>query len=253
METTDDRLPDLMRRAAETLEPHYPDLVERGMRRGVVRRRRRRVLSVAATAAAVAMTVGGIAVVQANFGPQAGQPPVAGNSTPEPSAPSAPSAPGVSATPVPPPPASPAETLRTLDGLVPGLTTSGGRTWGDDFIGAGLFVDDGQGKAWLEVGIQTVKYDPNCTDQPESQNCKVMPDGTFFRSYSGTDAGTTYNSVVLEYPDRRVISLTSTNSLGLKMPPVRPEPPLSIEQLKEMAYSVSWTFPPANYGKNLNR
>ncbi len=249
METTDDRLPDLMRRATETLEPRYPDLVERGMRRGVVRRRRRRALSVAATAAAVALTVGGIAVVQANLGPLAGQPPVAGPSTPEPPKPSAPA---VSATPVAPPPASPAETLTTLKGLV-GLQTSGGKTWGDNFIAAGLLVDDGQGKAWLEVGLQTVKYDPNCTDQPSSQNCKVMPDGTFLRSYRGSDDATVYNSVILEYPDRRAISLTSTNSLGLKKPPVRPEPPLSIDQLVEMAYSVSWTFPPANYGKDLNR
>lgn len=247
METTDDRLPDLMRRATETLEPRYPDLVERGMRRGVVRRRRRRVLSVAATAAAVALTVGGIAAIQANLGPQAGQPPVAGFSTPKPSTPE------VSATPVPPPPASPAETLTTLRALVPGLSTSGGKTWGDDFIGAGLFVDDGQGKTWLDMGIQTVKYTPSCADQPPSQNCRVMPDGTFLRSYSGSDGQGAYNSVVLEYPDRRAIYLTSTNSLGLKKPAVRPEPPLSIDQLVEMAYSKSWSFPPANYGKNLNR
>ncbi|TDC16344.1 hypothetical protein [Kribbella albertanoniae] len=248
METTDDRLPDLMRRATETLEPRYPDLVERGMRRGVVRRRRRRVLSVAATAAAVAMTVGGIAVVQANLGPQAGQPPVAGLSTPTPKP-----EPDVSATPVPPPPASPAETLTTLKGLVPGLATSGGKTWGDNFIAAGLLVDDGQGKAWVEVGLQTVKYDPNCTDQPPSQHCRALPDGTFLRSYSGADRGITYNAVVVEYSDRRAISLTSTNGLSLKGPATRPGPALSIEQLVEMAYSVSWTFPPANYGKDLNR
>ncbi|MFC9688141.1 hypothetical protein ACFTSF_06340 [Kribbella sp. NPDC056951] len=249
METTDDRLPDLMRRATETLEPRYPDLVERGMQRGVVRRRRRRVVSTAATAAVVAITIGGIAAVQANLGQHAGQPPVAGISTPTPKP-----SPKVSTKPVPLPPASPAQTLQTLKALLPaGLSTSGDKTWGDDFIAVGLLVDDGKGKAWLEVSVQTVKYDPDCINQPESQNCQVRPDGTVLRSYVGSDGEGTLNSVILEYPDRRAISLTSTNSLALKTPATRPEPPLSIDQLLEMVDNNSWSFPSANYGKNLNR
>ncbi|TDD47331.1 hypothetical protein E1263_34785 [Kribbella antibiotica] len=242
---TDDRLPELMRRATETLEPRYPDLVERGIRRGVVRRRRRRVLSVVASAAAVALTVGGVAVVQAQIGPRASLPPIAGPSTP--AAKTSPTK------PVPLPPASPAQTLRTLKKLLPGLQTSGAKTWGDDFIAAGLFIDDGHGKAWLEMGIQTVKYDPNCTDQPPSQNCKVRPDGTFLRSYRGAEGRLVYNAVVLEYPDRRAINLTSTSGTGTKGSPSRPEPPLSIDQLVELADNQGWSFPAANYGKNLNR
>ncbi|WP_405064289.1 hypothetical protein OG474_22270 [Kribbella sp. NBC_01505] len=254
MKTTDDQLQHLMRQATETLEPRRPDLVERGMQRGVVRRRRRRVLSVVAGAAAVAMTVTGVALVQAQLGPQADQLPVAGPSTPKPKPKPKPDPEAEAwATPAPPPPASPAETLTTLKGLVPGLPTSGGKTWGDDFIGAGLFVVDDLGKAWLEMGIETVKYDPNCADVPSTQNCKVQPDGTFLRTYSSSDRGIHYNAVVLEYPDRRAISLTSTNGLGLEGPATRAEPPLSIAQLVEMAYSNSWSFPAANYGKNLNR
>jgi hypothetical protein len=257
MDTSDNQLPHLMRRATETLEPEYPDLVERGMRRGVVLRRRRRVLSVAAGAAAVAMTVGGIAVVQADVGPRAEQPPVAGFSAPIPTAATTKPTDEVWAKPLPPRPATPAETLTTLRALVPGnLETSGGTTWGDDFIGAGLLVDDGNGKSWLELsGISTVKYDPDCTDVPETQHCKVQPDGSFLRTYQMRDGAIVYNAVVLEYPDRRSLSLTSTNTLSLDKDttPSRPEPPLSLDQLVEMAYSKSWVFPAANYGKNLNR
>ena len=253
MDTSDDRLPHLMRRATETLEPRYPDLVERGMRRGVVLRRRRRVLGTVAAAAAVALTVGSVTALQAAVGPRAEQPPVAGFSTPTPT---------TSATPKPSPrkrgPATPVGTLQTLKEQLPsGVKAAGGdKLWGDDFIAAGLFVDDGQGKAWLEVGVQTVKYDPNCEDQPPNQNCRKRPDGTFLRSYQAhDDNGVLLNSVILEYPDRRSISLTSTNALGVEHhgTAVRAQPPLSIDQLVTMADSQSWNIPAANYGKNLNR
>ncbi len=250
MDTSDDRLPHLMRRATETLEPRYPDLVERGMRRGVVLRRRRRVLGAVAAAAAVALTVGGVTALQATVGPRAVQPPVAGFSTPTPTA---------SAMPKPrkPGPATPVGTLKTLKKQLPsGVKPAGGdKLWGDDFIAAGLFVDDGRGKAWLEMGLQTVKYDPNCEDQPSTQNCRKRANGTFLRSYQAKDDGVLLNSVIVEYPDRRAISLTSTNALSIDKgaTPVRANPPLSIDQLVIMADSQSWNFPAANYGKNLNR
>ncbi|MFK4088365.1 hypothetical protein ACI2LF_29900 [Kribbella sp. NPDC020789] len=247
---TDDRLPRLMRQATETLEPHRPDLIERGMRRGAVLRRRGRVVSVLTATAAVALTAGGVAAVQANVGSRAEQPPVAGFTAPTPSA--------TSSTPARKPgPATPAGTLKTLTELLPsGFVAVGENTWGDDFIGAGLVVVDKQGKTWLEVsGIETVKYQPSCENVPPTQNCKVRPDGTFLRTYQAKDDGRVYNTVVLEYPDRRAISLTSSNTAGPQKfaEPRRPQPPLSLEQLTAMAYSKAWSFPPANYGKNLNR
>jgi len=251
VDTSDDRLPHLMRRATETLEPRYPDLVERGMRRGVVLRRRRRVLGSVAAAATVAMTVAGVTALQGTVGSRAVQPPVAGFSTPTPT-------PTPKPQPRKPGPATPTGTLKTLKAELPsGVKPVGGeKLWGDDFIAAGLLVDDGRGKSWLEVSVQTVKYDPNCEDQPSTQHCRKRPDGSFLRSYQAKDdGGVLINSVIVEYPDRRGIYLGSTNALSADhgVTAVRAEPPLSIDQLVTMADSRSWSFPAANYGKNLNR
>src|SRR5882757_5649191 len=108
MTNLNDSLPDLMRRATETLEPETTDLVERGMRRGTVLRRRRTALlslsGATAVLATAAVVVGGTQLFGSADHKQA---PVAGTPT------------TTSSTTTPKKPATSADTLATLRKLVP--------------------------------------------------------------------------------------------------------------------------------------
>src|SRR3954453_24039158 len=79
MNNLNDTLPDLMRRATENLEPESADLVERGMRRGVILRRRRTALLSVSGAGAVLATAGIVFGSSQLLGSHAGtEAPVAG-------------------------------------------------------------------------------------------------------------------------------------------------------------------------------
>jgi hypothetical protein len=244
-----DDLTDLMRRATEYVEPESTDLVERGIRRGVILRRRRRALVGSASASAVLAAAGMIfAGSQLIGGESAAAPPVAG----------VPIVVTPSATPTA---AGPNDTLQTLKSLLPaGLKVSQPRTWGDNFIAASYVVDDGKGGSLIEVQVMTRQTQISCANEAHPENCTERPDGTIVlaehtptRSAHGTPVAAA-TSVQLRYPDGRIIVVGNANSTAWKKAPItRAKPLLTVAQLTAIADSKAWAFPPVGYGKDLGR
>ncbi|MEU8226271.1 hypothetical protein [Kribbella sp. NPDC048915] len=251
MNNLDQTLPDLMRRATEHLEPEATDLVERGLARGRTLRRRRTALSGATAAVAVLATAGIVTGGLQLFGPKpANESQVAGMGLP-----------AVQVTTTPSPaakPATPQQTLETLRRLLPStyrLTQP--RTYGDNFIGASYVANDGKGASYVEVQLMNGQVRTECADKPKKvpQTCVVLPDGrTVTASQSGLRGDVSVNSVLITYPDGRSIYLGSANATAMKKAiPTRPQPLLSLLQLRALAENEAWVFPPRGYGKDLGR
>jgi len=250
-----DDLTDLMRRATEYVEPESTDLVDRGIRRGVVLRRRRSALVGSASASAVLAAAGMIfAGSQMIGGGSSAAPPVAG--VPMVATPSA-----TSAAARPPRQVTPDDTLQTLKSLVPaGMKVSQPRTWGDNFIAASYVVDDGRGGSLLEVQVMTRQSQISCANEAHPENCTTRPDGTIVltehtpgRSVLGTPVAAV-SAVQLRYPDGRIIVVGNANSTAWKKAPItRAKPLLTVAQLTALADSKAWGFPPVGYGKDLGR
>lgn len=252
MTRLNDSLPDLMHRATENLEPNATDLVERGIRRGQVLRRRRTALAGASGAVAVLATVGiVVAGTQAVGGRPSEQPPLAA----APSATSSGTTPRTNATT--PKTVTKKEILTTLESLLPpGARVSKPTTFGDDFMGASVLADDGKGASYVEVLIKTEKTPIICPpEHPEF--CTTRADGTLVIASAAVrrhPSEPQSNYVTIGRPDGRTISLGSANATAYKkVEPTRAKPLLSMAQLIAMADSPTWTYPPAGWGKDLNR
>jgi hypothetical protein len=238
MTNLNDTLPDLMRRATENLEPESTDLVERGMRRGVVlRRRRRAVLSLTGTAAVLA-TAGIIVTGTQVLG--GADSPVAGLST----------GPAVKQ------PATPAGALATLRGLAPaGLTQSKPATWGGDgsgMNGASIILDDGKGASLLAVSLSASSQPQRKCLSVQPSNCTVRPDGSVFASETDSPTYREANNpggvlttwVELARPDGTKISLSSVNGPQEKdAEHTRAKPLFTAAELTKLAESTAWSFP----------
>ncbi|TCC44221.1 hypothetical protein E0H75_35780 [Kribbella capetownensis] len=250
-----DDLTDLMRRATEYVEPESTDLVDRGIRRGVILRRRRSALVGSASASAVLAAAGMIfAGSQLIGGESSAAPPVAG--VPIVATPS-----GTPAAARPTRQVTPNDTLRTLKGLVPaGMRVSQPRTWGDNFIAASYVVDDGKGGSLLEVQVMTRQSQISCANEAHPENCTTRPDGTIvlIEQTPGSPVPgvrvAAVRAVQLHYPDGRIIVVGNGNSTAWKKAPItRAKPLFTVAQLTALADSKAWAFPPVGYGKDLGR
>ncbi|MFI5728711.1 hypothetical protein ACIA49_01235 [Kribbella sp. NPDC051587] len=245
MSNLDSKLPELMRRATEDLEPESVDLVERSVAQGTRLRQRRGALTGVAAGVAVLATMGVVVGAVQHFdrradgGALVAGPPIA--ATP-------------SFNPTPPPAVTPPATVAkgpTLDTLrsllkTPGRTLSAPESWGgadDGFFGAAYVADEGKGKSQVTVLLQRFKGPASCKDV---QGCTKRPDGSTIRTQSmgGEGGGVISNFVEVRRKDGRFVSLTSYNAPSEKdTKPTRTRPILSVQQLTQLADSPKWKFP----------
>ncbi|MGH3371978.1 MAG: hypothetical protein ACRDPR_18490, partial [Nocardioidaceae bacterium] len=144
MHDIDETLADLMRRATDGLEPDSPDLVRRGMAKGL-RLRRRRTAGLSIAAASALVLTGGVVVAAQTLGPDQAGAQVAGT-------------PGLTVATATPSarPVTPKDTLATLQKVLPAtVKVSEPRSWGDSgFTAASVTVDDGKGLAEVLVLVE---------------------------------------------------------------------------------------------------
>jgi hypothetical protein len=253
----DSKLPELMRRATEELEPESVDLVERSVAQGTRLRQRRGALTGVAAGVAVLATMGVVVGAVQHFD-RNGQAAPAGSlavgpaATPKPSlpskAPSGPVAPAPSANLKDP-------TLATLKSLLqgPSRTLSKPETWGseqDGFFAAAWVVDDGKGGSRVDAALAKRAGRPSCTGLP---GCRKRPDGSTIRSESLSpeysderqkEFGIVSNYVEIVRKDGRMISVTSYNGVSEKgTKHTRVAPILTVAQLTKLADSQAWQFP----------
>ncbi|MFJ9953066.1 hypothetical protein [Kitasatospora sp. NPDC091207] len=242
-------------RTGEGFHAEQAPLVAGGLDRGRRRWRRRSAAAVVGGAAALAL-VGTGAVHLSGSSPAptalvaAGAPSAgAGGSAPVPSA--------SASTPV----ISGDEVLATLQALLPqGRSTDGKGRGTDDatlhgtFVGADLVYDDGQGKALISLGVQKHRkgqsQEHTCPDPKLNRidSCTVatLPDGSrlyLSQGYEYPDrrADTKEWLAVLTGPDGREITLSEWNAPQEKgAPDSRPNPPLTLDQLKAVVTDRSW-------------
>ncbi|WP_432946830.1 hypothetical protein ACQPXM_09280 [Kribbella sp. CA-253562] len=251
MNNLNDSLPDLMRRVTDDLEPESPDLVERGIQRGVtLRRRRTALLSLSGAGAALAtagIIIGGSQLFAGN--PAA---PVAGSPSTAPS--TSTSAPGSPATAPVSAPGTPADTLNRLRRLLPQelKQSSANAGYRHNMHHAEVVVDDGRGASLLTVNVVTTKPNPGCEGLHGS--CTVRPDGSVITSYANEsifpyDAsknpwGIKNTVVEIFYPDGRLISIYNYNApkqIGVRN--TRANTLFSVQELTALATSDQWAFP----------
>lgn len=244
-------LPELLRRATDDLTPDTPDLVERGLRRGVTLRRRRRALTGAGTAAAV-LVAGGAVIGGHLVGPAA-------DAGPQVSGPPAPKAAATSASKaVPSRPAggTPEQAERTLRQLLPrgvrvvSIESSRTRLVDINSIDVTAVIDDGKGRTTVDLQLnRSPDARPGnqghlCADRPE--RCRVLPDGSAL-SWSQPDEWQ-----LRKGPDIARLAamgrsdgtgLSIGNSNGTDAGTTRSRPILTVAQLQQMVRSKAWRFP----------
>lgn len=261
MNKLQDTLPDLMRRATDDLVPDSPDLVERGIRRGVVLRRRRRALAGVAATTAVLVSGGAVVAGQLIGGPADPGPAVAGK-------PSAALGTGpVGTRPTDRTAVEVAQAVRTLETLLPDgvrvIGPKGSREPGGEMVAVTAQLDDGKGRVDLDLTIGTDTHSPrgnqswSCADRPE--RCTVLPDGSAL-SWSQPDSsqnrkngpgGELIHLAVIQHPNGTGLAITVTNGIRHGDPRhstferTRSKPVLTVAQLKVIAKSRTWHFPPA--------
>jgi hypothetical protein len=245
MNNLHDSLPDLMRRATETLEPESTDLVERGMRRGAVLRRRRTALLSISAAGAVLATAGIVVGGTQVFGsPEHKQAPVASAPT------TAATTPAKSI-----PPANGKDTLATLRKLLPANLQVSKPTSMDGGLGgqnsASVVVNDGKGASWLMVTTGYAYGNPTdcsnslphtCTIQADGSALEAVPREAIIRSGHLKEASSNY--VMLTRPNGTQVALTSMSAAGEGSPVTRKQPLFSLAELAKLAGSKSWGYPP---------
>lgn len=263
MDESTQNLPEMMRRATDGLEPDSPDLVRRGMQKGL-RMRRRRTAGLSVAAATALVLTGAVVVSARSIGPDRADAQVAGTSGPSAPASKPPAKPSTAR------PAASKDTLDTLRKMVPaGFKVSDLEHRGDSgFTAASITVDDGRGLSELGVLIErreVMKRCPAPGAETGYKSCKKLSDGTvvlrsalepvygpfpkstkFPTGRHPNDRGVRYNSVALHRRDGVVIAMVSYTSRDEKNSPnTRQKPPFSVAQLTSMAQSKLWKAPAA--------
>ncbi|MFE6053932.1 hypothetical protein ACFQ6N_24535 [Kitasatospora sp. NPDC056446] len=247
-------------RTGEGFRTGQADLVAGGYLRGRRRWRRRSTAAVMGGAAALALVGSGVYLAGSPAGKDAGSVGAA-------SAPAAAAGGSQAATPTGAPSSAPVvitgdEVLATFRAMLPkGWTTDAkGRGTDDEqsggtFVSASLVFDDGHGGSLIQLGIQ--KHRPKQTQVPgcpkdfglarvDSCTDTTLPDGSRLLleqgyEYSDSRADTKDWHATLTGPDGRSISVNEWNAPQEKgAPDSRPEPPLTLDQLKAIVTDRSW-------------
>ncbi|WP_086773239.1 hypothetical protein [Streptomyces bobili] len=252
----EDRLSAALHQAGGTFDTDRAALVAAGAVRGRRLRLRRRAAIAGGAAGLALVGVGGALLVPSGAGgsPQHGSVAATGSGTPTAVA-ATPAAPVVSAD----------DMVRTLTKLLPkGKVTRGEARGTDSPLPplAQVTFDDGKGAGSLSLLVDRVRgggetFDPASEvvpcpnmEQPDSglDSCvtQTLPDGsvvTLIQGYEYPDrrADTKAWSADLVTPDGTRVSVSEWNAAAQKGEPVsRPEPPLSIQQLKTLAAANEW-------------
>ncbi|MGX1272079.1 hypothetical protein [Streptomyces phaeoluteigriseus] len=251
----EDRLSAALHQAGGTFDTDRAALVAAGAVRGRRLRLRRRAAIAGGAAGLALVGVGGALLVPSGGGsPQHGSVAATGSGTPS----------AVAATSTVPP-VSADEMVRTLTRLLPeGEVTPGEARGTDSSLPplAQVVFDDGKGPGSVSLLVDRVRgggdaFDPAsevapCPDVPlpdaglDSCVTQPLPDGsvvTLTQGYEYPDrrADTKAWSADLVTPDGTRVSVSEWNAAAQKGEPVsRPEPPLSIEQLKTLAAANEW-------------
>ncbi|AUY51731.1 hypothetical protein [Streptomyces sp. CB01881] len=265
----EDDLLHAMTRTGEGFRPDQAPLAAGGLARGRRRWRRRSAAAVVSGAAALALV--GTGAVYLSGGAGDSRTGTALTAAASGSGAAAASGTAGAASPTASPTASPSasqavisgdEVLATLRSLLPkGQVTEGKGRGTDDpelrgaFAGADLVLDDGQGKSRVQIGIQKHRKGQS---QPRTcpadlkvnriDSCAVtkLPDGSELvlnqgHEYSDNRADTKEWFAALTGPDGREIMLSEWNSPQEKgAPDSRPNPPLTLDQLKAVVTDKSW-------------
>ncbi|MGW6276904.1 hypothetical protein [Kribbella sp. NPDC055071] len=243
MNNLNQTLPDLMRRYADHLEPESPDLVDRGIRRGIALRRRRTVLRGLGGATAALATAG---IVIGGSHLLGGDPGVADGRVVD----TGPT--GATATPADPvvKPISPVITKDTLATLVsllpPTLKLSHQQSFRQPgFDRAEVVVDDGLGLSQLAVEITPDDALPTCKG-PQPGTCVHRPDGSVIVTSTDqpTPAGVLANSVAITRKGIGTVTFASFNATDGKAVKDRAKPAFTVAALTKFADNQVWWTPP---------
>ncbi|MEU0113155.1 hypothetical protein ABZ137_05360 [Streptomyces bobili] len=251
----EDRLSAALHQAGGTFDTDRAALVAAGEVRGRRLRLRRRAAIAGGAAGLALVGVGGALLVPSGAGssPQHGSVAATGSGTPS----------AVAATPAVPV-VSADDMVRTLTKLLPEGKVTRGESRGTDDLPpfAQVVFDDGKGAGSVSLLVDRVRsggeaFDPASevapcpeTELPDAglDSCvtQTLPDGsvvTLTQGYEYPDrrADTKAWSADLVTPDGTRVSVSEWNAAAQKGVPVsRPEPPLSIEQLKTLAAAKEW-------------
>ncbi|MFI9821650.1 hypothetical protein ACIHFC_14440 [Streptomyces sp. NPDC052013] len=253
----EERLSAALHDTGGTFEPDRGALAAAGESRGRRMRTRRRVVVFGGVAGIAAIGVGGALLMPGGDGGRAS---VASGATTAAASPSAASPTTATATATDAPAVTGDQLLRTLEDLLPDGEVSGEQARGTDAqLGpyAKVVFDDGDGAAAVSVGLSRVE--PGSTQARETTTCpdKVFVDHDSCVTRTLADGSRLMLLRGYEYPDRRVdtkwwtaelvtpagqhVSVSEWNAAAQKDAPVsRPEPPLSLEQLEEVATAPQW-------------
>ncbi|MBG0852839.1 hypothetical protein I2W78_13555 [Streptomyces spinoverrucosus] len=250
----EDRLGAALRQTGDTFDTDRPALIAVGQARGRKLRLRRRAAVVGGAASIALVGVAGALVLPGNDSGKvtdaAGQRSAGSGRTP--------SAPASS---IAPQALSAEDMIATLTRLLPEGKVSGAEGWGGGgelpMPSVRLVFDDGKGGGAISVGLNRVE--PGSQMAREAVTC---PDKVYVPHDGCTTSRLSDGSMLMlfqgyEYPDRRVdtklwraelvtpegeqVSVSEWNAEAEKDAPItRPEPPLSLEQLKSIATAEEW-------------
>ncbi|MBV2151716.1 hypothetical protein [Kitasatospora sp. SUK 42] len=243
-------------RTGEGFRTEQADLVAGGYQRGRSRWRRRSTAAVVGGAAALALVGTGAFYLTGTTPAATGTVAAASSGTGSPAGTVAPAAAATpSATVI-----TGDEVLATLQALLPKGEVSDAKGHGSDenrgkYVDANLVFDDGQGKSLLGISIQKHRAKdvqprtcPADLKRASMDSCSVtvLSDGSklfLSQGYEYPDHRATTKDwiAVLTRPDGGDISLSEWNSPQEKdAPDSRPNPPLTLDQLKAVVTDKSW-------------
>lgn len=241
----DSGVTELLRRASDDLTPDVDRLVRGGITRGRSRQRRARIGTTVASLAVIGV-VGGLAAVVPQGGPDSARDP--GIATEGPSATEAPTA-------EPPAPATTERALAdfraeqvpsTVNGIVGTQLGAEPRPTdtiaGDDDEKVAYFPYDGM-EAAVVLQLNQMLSVARCEEVNAhlDGDCVELADGTVQLTWGPSLADGVTCQGVSAYRYGYVVSANSCNAATSKdSPPLAPEPPLSIEQLAQVATSEVW-------------
>ncbi|MGA5497551.1 hypothetical protein ACPCSP_24620 [Streptomyces cinereoruber] len=130
----------------------------------------------------------------------------------------------------------------TLLSLLPKGLKAEGKGGRDDYGYVSLLVDDGKGRSFVEINVQTGMDD--VADHLRAIGATTLPDGrlvgvTQEAAEKGGD-GVVARTVDTLTPEGFRVVITTLNSDGYRAPATRAEPALTVEQLKAIALSPKW-------------
>ena len=245
---------ELMDRATRDLAPDVGALVAGGLARGLVRRRRRRTAMSVGAGLAVVLTTAGALQLSGELASRDGADLPAGPASATPTTP-----PTTAPTTAPTSPAAPGRARLavttdqvpiTFASLEPGAVSPPEPKSGPDSAPVVDFTWKGYG---IRIGLTPDDYTggprgaspaARCAESPAPDACRPGADGTVVTAWTAVnppeDGGTSVRSAQVFRPDGWDVLATAYNGPGKEGPVLAPDPPLSLQELEQVASSDVW-------------